>query len=75
MCYLDFVVRITSYVQTLILDLVSPPMRCTSEDHLRPSPTFTNPLLLGILKKENIQIELYFEGMLYLRNRKILQAV
>ena len=45
---LDFVVRITAYVQKLILDLVStlPPMRFTTRDHLRPLD-YEDPLLLG----------------------------
>ena len=31
-CYLDFVVTITSQIQTLILDPVSPPMVVSSRD-------------------------------------------
>ena len=35
--FVDFVSKITSQVQKLISDLVSPPMRFTSRD--QPSPT------------------------------------
>ena len=40
--YFDFIVRIDSHVRTLILDLVSPPLRFTSRDHLKP-PTIKTP--------------------------------
>ena len=48
-CHLAFAVRTTPQVQTLNLDLVSPPMRVTSRNHLRTQPIINppspNPLL------------------------------
>ena len=45
---LDFIVKITSHVEKLILDFVSPSIRISRTDHLiPPPPCLLRPLLLG----------------------------
>ena len=49
--YLNFVIRITFHVQTLILDLVLPSMSISSRDHFRLLPLIKTPDYQALKRK------------------------